>query len=62
MKCHICNQGFSTPGRLVHHAVSVHHANRATIERAIQQSVGGVVAIVGTRRGQVMVLIQPPLV
>jgi hypothetical protein len=61
MKCYVCNVGFTTPGRFMHHAVTVHAANRASVERAISQSVGGIVALVPTRRGKVMMLIQPPM-
>lgn len=61
MKCHVCNRGFSTPGRFLHHAVSEHGANRASVERAIAQAKGGAVALVATRRGRVMMLIQPDL-
>lgn len=61
MKCFICQRGFSTPGRFMHHAVSEHGANRATVERTIQQAQGGAIVLVGTRRGRVMMLIQPPM-
>lgn len=61
MKCFLCRIGFSTPGRLMHHAVTVHGANRDLVERTISQARGGAVVIVGTRRGKVMMLIQPDL-
>lgn len=61
MKCHVCRVGFSTPGRFLHHAVTVHGAIRAQVERAISQAKGGQVALVPTRRGRVMMMIQPDL-
>jgi hypothetical protein len=45
----------------MHHAVTVHGASRQMVERTIAQAYGGAVAIVSTRRGRVMLLIQPNL-
>lgn len=61
MRCHICDRGFSTPGRFLHHAVSVHHANRKSVERAIAEAQGGALALVPTRSGRVMLLMQAPM-
>lgn len=61
VKCFLCNRGFSTPGRFMHHAVSVHGCSRVALERVISQAQGGALVLVGTRRGRVMVMIQAPL-
>lgn len=61
MICVICSKRFRTPGRFRDHAVQVHSAARATVERAMAQSVGGQMALCPTANGRVMILIQPPL-
>lgn len=61
MRCLICRLRLGTPGRLVEHGVVTHGANRATLERAVRESMGDRIVLVRSARGKLMVLIQPNL-
>ena len=61
-KCFLCDIPFRSTEGLVWHATTVHGANRAVLERAVEQAADGVVVLVRTERGALLAMVQPGLV
>ncbi len=59
--CQPCKANFGTRGKFTQHVLVVHHANRATLSRTLDQCSDGIVMLVRTQAGRIMYLYEPRL-